>query len=318
MKTLLLPLLLAVAGFTLKDQSGQYLDVIRDGKIVARYMYAYDPSSKDSLHATYKPYLHVFDPEGVAPITKGPGGEYTHHRGIFIGYNKLTVGGKVFDRWHMKGGEQVHTKFLALDDGNGFTSLVEWRAAEPKILLEEERAFRFLPPTSPAYAVIEMTSKLKAVAGPTVLGGDPEHAGLQFRPAQEIDRAATEYVYPKENADPHKDKDYPWVGETFMLQGRRYSVIYLNHPSNPRNTATSAYRDYGRFGMFFKDTIPAGEERVLRVRFLLVAGAMPSADVIQKAYNEFAGTSDPVPKITVKKAEGTKAPARSSAQPKTK
>src|SRR5687767_1152326 len=89
-----LPLSQARADFTLQDTPGQHLDVLQDGKIVGRYMYAYDKSSKEKLAETYKPYLHVFDAEGKAPITKGAGGQFTHHRGIFIGWNKIAYNGK--------------------------------------------------------------------------------------------------------------------------------------------------------------------------------------------------------------------------------
>src|SRR5579883_803660 len=111
----LLPGLVGAAdtGFALRDKAGQYLDVLLDGKVVARYMYAYDRSTPERLQETYKPYLHVFDAEGKAPITNGgPTGLYPHHRGIFIGWMKIGVDGQTFDRWHMKGGEIVHQKFL--------------------------------------------------------------------------------------------------------------------------------------------------------------------------------------------------------------
>ena len=64
-------------------------------------MYAHDVSTPERRLETYKPYLHVFDADGTAPITKGAGGDFTHHRGIFIGWNKISVGGKTMDRWHM-------------------------------------------------------------------------------------------------------------------------------------------------------------------------------------------------------------------------
>ncbi len=307
---LLLALIALASSFTFKDTTGQHLDVLQDGKLIARYMYAYDNSSPEKIELTGKPFLHVFDPDGKTPITNGPGGEYPHHRGIFIGWSKLNIGDKTHNFWGMKDGHQVHRKFVMRKDKTGFTSLVDWTTPDGKVLLTEERTFTFLSPSSPAYAVIETTSKIKTLAGNAVLDGDPEHAGLQFRAANEMDRASTEYIYPKENADPHKDKDYPWIGETFTLNGKQFSVIYLNHPSNPKDAVTSAYRDYGRFGMFAKNTIPDGGEKTFRVRFLIIAGAMPSADVIQKAYNQFTGVNDPTPKVTVKKAE-KKAPPKS-------
>src|SRR5260221_4164081 len=79
----------ADAGFSFQDHPGEYLDVLLDGKIAARYMDAHDNSTPKRREETYKPYLHVFDADGKEPITKGPGGQFTHHRGIFIGWNEI-------------------------------------------------------------------------------------------------------------------------------------------------------------------------------------------------------------------------------------
>ena len=100
----LLPAQFCCAALEFRDHEGSHLDVVSDGKTLVRYMYGYDPSTPESLHKTDKPFLHVFDADGKKPITKGPGGQYTHHRGIFIGWNRIKVAGKSYDRWHMKGG----------------------------------------------------------------------------------------------------------------------------------------------------------------------------------------------------------------------
>ena len=84
---------------------------------------------------------------GEAPITKGPGGLYPHHRGIFIGWMKMKFDGKSYDRWHMKGGEIVHQKFLAqkagLPDEAMCTSLIHWNEPDGKAFLVEERTMTF-------------------------------------------------------------------------------------------------------------------------------------------------------------------------------
>jgi hypothetical protein len=82
------------AGFSLRDKPGQYMDILLDGRVVGRYMYAYDKSTRKRQAETYKPYLHVFDAEGKAPITKGPGGQDTHHRGIYIGWQQVHFQGE--------------------------------------------------------------------------------------------------------------------------------------------------------------------------------------------------------------------------------
>jgi hypothetical protein len=299
---LVLPAASSPAGFSLKDEPGKHLDVLSDGRVVGRYMYAWDKSSPQTLLETYKPYLHIFDAEGKAPVTKGPGGSFTHHRGIFVGWNKLGFGGKTYDRWHMKGGEQVHQKFMdqkADAAQASFTSLVHWNDEAVKPILEEERTMTFLRPPSGAYALIELATKLKVTAGDLVLDGDPEHAGVQYRPANEVDPKATVYVFPREGAVPTKDLDYPWVGETYSLGGKKYSVAILNHPGNPKSTRFSAYRDYGRFGAFFKAEIKAGQALALKYRFLVAEGEMPQAEAIQAASNEFTEEKIPVPKVTV-------------------
>ena len=98
-----------------KDTPGKHLDIIQDGKVVARWMYAHDLSTKDSRHDTYKPYLHVMGPDGKTPITKGPGGKFTHHRGIFLGWNRIGFEGKKYDLWHMKTSEIIHKEIVSAE-----------------------------------------------------------------------------------------------------------------------------------------------------------------------------------------------------------
>ena len=299
-----LPLFSHAADFSIQETPGKHIDILQNGKIVGRYMTEHDVSTPDKRLETYKPYLHIFDAEGTAPITKGPGGDFTHHRGILIGWMKIGVNGKTYDRWHMKGGDQVHEKLVAQNPAKGsITSLVKWMGEGSDVIIEEERTMSFLPPVAPAYAVVDVTSKLKAVAGDTTFDGDPEHAGLQFRPANEVDRTKGVYVFPKEDAQPHKDLDYPWFGETFSLNNQDYSVVYLNHPANPKDARISAYRDYGRFGAFFKTSVKKDEVLTLKARFLIVKGKMPATAIIQQCWNDYAGKNDPLPKITVLPSE---------------
>jgi len=108
------PAIVQAAGvYSFADTAGDHLDVQLDGKTLVRYHYAFAKSTPERLLETYKPYLHVMNADGTAPITKGVGGDFTHHRGWFLGWNKITTpDGKTVDRWHMKGGNIVHQKFL--------------------------------------------------------------------------------------------------------------------------------------------------------------------------------------------------------------
>ena len=315
----------AQADFTFADTAGDHLDVLRDGKPVVRWQYAFDASTPERLHDTYKPYLHVMNAAGTEPITKGPGGEFTHHRGWFLGWSKITTpDGATVDRWHMKGGNLVQKKILSQTPGKdsaSFSVLLHWQGPTEAPILSEERTFILHPAPAPAYLLIEMRSEITALTGETSLNGDPEHAGLQFRPAGTIDKSLTSYVYPKPDADPHKDRDYPWVIENFSLPGNRYSVALLNHPDNPKDAPFSAYRDYGRFGGFFHTVVPAGGKCSLKARLLVAEGNSLSPDFVQKAANLFTGKDEPTPTVTIKPAEAPapkkeKAPAAKSEQPK--
>jgi hypothetical protein len=278
-------------GFVLKDSKGSHLDVLLDGRLVARYMYAHDTSTPERRHETYKPYLHVFDAEGEAPITKGPGGQYTHHRGIFIGWNRIGFKGKSYDRWHMGGGEIVHQRFLkteAAKDHATFTSLTHWNDNEGNAIVVEERTMTVRRAPEPARILVDLAAKLSAPNGEVQLKGDPEHAGIQYRPADEVVRKETRYVFPKDDANPRADLDYPWVGETYTLREKRHSVVQLNAPTNPKGTKFSAYRDYGRFGAFFEHTIPSGDSLTVRYRFVIADGEMPPRDFIEKCWKAYA------------------------------
>lgn len=171
----------------------------------------------------------------------------------------------------------------------------------PPALLEEERTMRFQKPPQGAYALIDVVSTVKATEGTILLDGDPEHAGLQFRPANEIQDAKTVYCYPQEKANPKKDRDYPWVVESYTVNENRYSVIYLNHPENTEGAVFSAYRPYGRFGAWFKTEIPEGESKTTRVRFVITNAEMPSPEYIQEQYNAYTGSEKPLPPVSLSK-----------------
>ncbi|MGJ8695231.1 MAG: DUF6807 family protein [Verrucomicrobiaceae bacterium] len=271
-------------GLSFVDDEGKHLDVVSDGKVLVRYMYEHDTSTKEKHLETYKPYLHVFDAEGKAPITKGAGGKFPHHRGIFIGWSKIEFGGKMYDRWHMKGGDIVHQKFAKQEVKDGvaeFTSVTHWMDEKGSPFLKEERTFAVSEGTHGGRLFIDFRSKLTPVGGDVFLKGDPEHAGVQYRPADEVDVKKTQYLFPEGVDDVTKVKDLAWAAENYTLHGKRYGVVHLNAPGNPKKTVHSAYRDYGRFGAFFETEIEEGESLVVNYGFLILDGELPGRETVQ-------------------------------------
>ena len=215
------------AGFSFKDTKGNYLDLLYDGKKVTRYMYAYDTSSPQRIFETYKVLHHAFDENGEKLLTNGPDGKkpylksvkYPHHRGIYIGWNKLAMDGKTYDTWHMsKGVAQVHQKFLEQkpDDKTAVsTALIHWKGGDGKILIEEKRKTTVYKPGGDTILLLDFETELKAVTAEVFLNGDPEHAGFQYRPHDDVAKGKPDvkakYLYHKDEVKPENNtlKKYP-------------------------------------------------------------------------------------------------------------
>ena len=274
-----------------KDSKGKHLDVVSDGKVLVRYMYEHDTSTPEKHHETYKPYLHVFDAEGKKPITKGAGGQFTHHRGIFIGWSSTKANGKSYDRWHMKGGDIVHQKFLKQEVKDGtatFTSVTHWMDESAKPFMEEERTFMVSEGKHGGRVMIDFHTKLSPVNGDVFLKGDPEHAGVQYRPANEVEKKKTKYLFPNGVTQVKGVKDLPWAAENYTLSGKEYGVVHMNAPTNPKGTVHSAYRDYGRFGAFFEKEIKKGDALELDYGFLILDGKLPSVENIDGVWKTWS------------------------------
>ncbi|HEV56561.1 MAG TPA: hypothetical protein ENN87_03580 [Phycisphaerales bacterium] len=296
------------AGFSWKDTPGKYLDLLYDGRRVTRYMYDYDESDEQRTFETYKVFHHVFDERGEKLLTNGPDGEhaysksvtYPHHRGLFIGWNRLRREGRSYDTWHMtQGVRQLHQRFLertAGADQATAAALIHWTTGQGTVLVEETRTTTVHRPREETVLLLDFKTQLKAVGGEVHLDGDPEHAGFQYRPHDAVAKGPAEdkakYLFPREGMDPREDKDLPWVAMSHGLDGKRYTVIYMNHPSNPKGAIYSAYRDYGRFGAFFTKTIEAGRTLTLHYRVLVMASAMPARGTVERLYGEYLKETD--------------------------
>lgn len=294
------------AGFEFKTVEKESVDLSRDGKVIAKFMMAHDTSDAKKHEETYKPYVHVFDPSGAIRITKGPGFLWTHHRGIFVGWNSITVNGAKYDRWHMIGGDQVVTKVTptATPDKAELVAEIDWEGAkgEPPII-NETRRMTFTTAPKPFYLGIDLHTSLKPTKGEAKFDGDPEHAGVQFRVSEKIDKAQTVYVFPGDKVDPHKAKDLPWMAEICSVEGKTFTILYLADPTNAKGAATSAYRDYGRFGAFPKGTATPEAPFNLHYQWYIAEGDVRDPAVFQKAWNAFAKKEDPTPAVTIRPAD---------------
>ncbi len=314
MKSLLLALLFASttasAQYLWTDTEGKYLDLTYNSRPIARYVYeAIDESSPERREETYKPFCHIYKPGDKEQfLTKGPGGKFTHHRGIFYGFSKINYtdrDGKLqsnVDTWHCRKAYQVHRKFSAKEasaDSAHFTSVIDWVGDDGQVFATEERTMRFSLLQNDI--VVDFESTLTPGVPSLHLDGDPQHAGFHFRANNEVNdlsQNATYYIRPvsgigqpgiainwSAKTDNDQTRDLPWKGMCFSLQNANYTVAYLDHPGNPK-PARASERQYGRFGTYFAaDVIP---EKPLAIQYRLVIrqGEM-TVEEIEKLSKDF-------------------------------
>jgi hypothetical protein len=292
-------------------QPGAEVTELRLGdRPVLRYMHApLDDSTKERRELTYKVYHHLFDPTGSRLVTKGPGGLYTHHRGLFYGFNRITYGdGKKADTWHCTGDTHLAHEQIAAQEAGPLLGrhrvLIGWRGVGKERFAAEERELTVFD--VPGGILVEFTSVLKTTGGPVLLDGDPQHAGFQFRADNEVAaQTAKQTIYirpdgvgkPGETRNWPQDKGHvnlPWNAMSFVLGGKRYTAAYLDHPANPKEARYSE-RDYGRFGSYFEYRLTPEKPLAIRYRLWLQEGQMTPEQVAALS----AAFTDP-PRVTVK------------------
>lgn len=291
------------------NEAEHFAELAHDGSPLVRYMYApVDDSSAAKRAETYKPYLHVYSPDGSQIITKGPGGLYPHHRGIYFGFNRINYDGKKCDTWHCTDGAyEQHESFKSLDgndDGGTLESEISWHGKKGELFAHEDRKQTIRQVGDMTQIDFESTLSCADGVKKIHLDGDPQHAGIQFRASQRVaDETAKETYYvrtdgigkPGETRNfNHKDRkdamntettDRPWLALSFVLDGERYTVLYLDHPNNPK-PAYYSERDYGRFGSYFVTDVTPEKPLSVAYRYLVKRGEL-TVDECQKLYDEY-------------------------------
>jgi hypothetical protein len=290
--------------FQLDDKETKYLDFLFAGRKICRYMYEYDVSTPERMEATNKPFFHLFDLSGRYVITNGSGGLYPHHRGLFIGWQRIECGEEVFNFWSMEdGAHQKHIVFVENIAGPVLAILsaeINWSDKNSTIILKELRRVTLYKQPAPTVLLMKFESTISPPACDINLLGNAEHAGFQFRAHNDVaegyvqgvhdaisgNQPKVSYFFPKENIDLTKEVDLPWTALSYILKGKKYNIQHINTPENPKNTMYSAYRDYGRFGAAFNTSLKRGESLHMTYYIWAVEGETP---VIAEFNAKYAG-----------------------------
>ncbi len=255
------------------------------------------PRNAQDHYYTFKPFHNVFDPAtGKTLLTNSSvktdkDGQYPHHRGLFFGFNKISYGDKqTADIWHGTNG--VFSQFdesLSTEAGEVLgrqRARISWHGKDGATFATEERevtAYATAGGTLIDWSTV-LTTKLDRVR----LDGDPQHAGFHFRAAQEVAKNGKEKTYylrpdgkgklgetrnwDAKGADP-RAINLPWNAVNFEIDGKRYTVLRVNHPDNPGETRGSE-REYGRFGDYFEFDLTPTKPLKLKYRLWVQEGEM--------------------------------------------
>lgn len=287
------------------DLPGQHVSVTRDGKLVARLIYG---------EGQVLPYLALYDTAGRRLTNPGLDragqtvGIEPHHRGIFIGWQKITSDLGTAALWGLGGSgkaakeapsrmQLVEIERIATDaDSATIVARIEWRApakdaAGSNLLIAETRTFRIARPAPDVAAQVDVSFRLRA-ARDLSLGGDVQHAGVHLRVDQQVVARADDTAYlwspasaptagkgysktAKGHAGAVVSRELQWGEFFFPLHGRWYSAQQMTAPRNPVEEFST--REYGRFGFFFKRDLKRDETLDLTYRFLVREAADPAA-----------------------------------------
>lgn len=302
--------------FSWKDTPADHLDLLFDGRKVMRYVYLRDTSTLQRSFETNKVFHHVFDAQGKKLLTNSdPKALYPHHRGLFIGWQKVTCRDEGYDFWGMSRNNtaQVHQKFLEQTTGPILArskALIHWNDKDGNPIIAEERQTTAFRQKEPSILLLEFKTTLKAAKDTVLLhSNNPakavEHGGIQYRPHNDVAKGSkrskthtesiaeedkVKYLFHVDSVNPKKVFDLPWVAMSHGLNGKHYTIQHINHPANPKPTFYSAYRAYGRFGAYFEKQIKVGKPLTLCYYIWVIESKMPERWELARRYSTLVNT----------------------------
>ena len=294
--------------FAWVDRAEGVSDLVLGDAPVLRYMHAFDNSSKESTHETYKVFHHVFGPESGKIITKGAGGKYTHHRGLYVGWNKTQTTDGEFDFWHCRNGAHLkHVRTVERTGGPGrgrMVSEIHWNDPDGQPVIVETRTVevRALNVANGRAWQIDWSTQLQSKRGAIQLRGDRQHAGFQFRAAQPVaDAESARFIRPAgfpeqpeafqvgDKGDPPAHINLKWFAMHYPLEDSEYTIEYFEAPGQPAPSLFSE-RPYGRFGAFYKAELDGDQPLVMTYRVVVSEGDAPSREKIDARHQSFAAS----------------------------
>jgi hypothetical protein len=253
-----------------------FLDLYKGDVPVYRQMIAYDTAKQEE---TKKVFHHVYGFHGEGYITKGAGGLWGHHRGIWVGWSDVTSGGKTQNFWECPdGNSQRHEKFNVDRDIEApnmarKSSVTAWVDATGKTWVKDVREVTSWFPSDGVLA-LDFSVTLQSPNGDSItMQATPHHGGLQFRGITDS-LLPEDFIMPADSKAEQADVWAPtngnvWVFEKYAVAKHNYGILLMDHPSNPRIAKTSR-RDYGRIGSYYAEGMSGSRQPKMFTRFLII------------------------------------------------
>lgn len=282
----LLPVGATPTVFRFEDTPGRR-HLLHGSRRVYVFEHAFEPARDQE--GTYKPFHEIAALHDDGFVTKGAGGHFTHHRGLFVGWNKTQVqGGGNYDFWHCRDGASQRWKEHLTERAGPVCAdsveRVDWCAKDGAPVVHEVRSITAWQVATDRHLFDVAIELWPAGEQRIALRGDPQHAGFQFRAAEDVHQAQDDTVYVRPDSAHGGDndvwQDLGWAMIRYRLRGQDYDVVHVSHPENPGPSVYST-RAYGRFGSFQEFDLEPGKSVVLRYRVVVArrsAGVDPATE----------------------------------------
>jgi len=300
MKTLAAALLLtaaplAMAQFVWSESSPASLQLTDGGKPV--FTYNFGTMLKDGAPADRARccYLHpVYAPNGVVLTDDFPKDHY-HHRGISWMWPVVTVDGKTYDLWTIKGILARFEKWNQKPVGGGRAVVSVqngWYVGERKIV--EEQVEIVAHPVVGGSRELEFTLRFRAVADGVTLAGSQDGKGyggfnIRFAPRESTILDTGE----KRDAADSDLRPNAWAELSANFGGKPAAARITVDPSTPGYPNGWCLRHYGFLGANYPGLKPVALARnkdiVMKYRVSLIGTPRPASRVLVYTRNYVTG-----------------------------
>jgi hypothetical protein len=275
-------------GFWFKDIDQKSLAVLQHDRAVLVYNFGEMSLPEVRAAGTRSSYVHpIYGPDGEVLTDDFPADHY-HHHGLFWGWPHVTIAGREYDLWKMRGIRINFNRWLAKEATQKMAKLgIEngWFVGDKQVMKEE--VWLTIHPATRCGRRIDLSLSWTAIDEPIALGGaeGKSYGGVSLRFAP---RKNTVITVPSGRANGDLlITNLPWADLSAEFKGARgpSGIALFVDPTHPDYPPEWMTRDYGLLAVGWpgvrSQILPAGKPVTCGYRLWVHHGA-PNAAEIQK------------------------------------